>query len=1144
MTPPKPVPSRAAIHALRGLVFTTSCSVAILAEERRRRLKTVRAAAENARKIHAAKAHRGAAAVDGLAAWEAKVLHRQDEVSTLEYASPSPRDFRRPADSGDSQHSTVKRNYTRRRAMTSTGLADDSIPILAAYTESRKSAPYERPTGEVQPASQLSKSQRSLLQTRRPVSGDIARPLRSEDLHKNAAQFGATRHARQGSLETSANEAWPKHEAEQSLRRTRTSSRTAQDRQTRARALTPSAAPDGDALAAWARISDEATRLREKETDGTSRAREERTVCSKRVLPLVDAGDGLATWEATFRRRHNNKASNRRKKVVTTSQTWSPMSSQDPEQACTASTGDLRGQTDRHITQRTNMALPQHKVKGQTLSRLRMKKFLQESELFRSGFDPAKALNIVQKFTDEQRLHATAGDLLPFWADMCTVTQRIKDWYRTEDEPSLYSALGLMLGFMRHWKADVPEATLAEQKASGLLYLQQVATSQSSKLQDNVMLFVPDGNDWLGLLPDLFAWTVKHHHKEILRQLVGILREAGPLSLARETIALIPSRDVTLEELYDTFTKSVLDQDESPEAMLGYFARIVVTVDGVVNNDALTLDLLRKLDDHGIADEHGGLAHASIMRDVPQQTPEMLLTRIKQLIQDPADYAWLRKWRQRITSTFVASHKLAENETFLRGFHDIEPDKVASEWVEPILCQHSELGDLDGFLDCLQLCVVSGSHLQPGLLQQTVALLAKQWTIPPNLLQRLQREIGQLLASHSRTSSAGQDSPARDVDSHAAIKGVGYDELLLKIRQSDPSGAIETYQKLLDQGKSPSAASLGLAVSACLQKEGAGIMQAKTFVVEAHKRSIDVSEEMRRLLARELRHDSDPGARLAAAREHGIVITTELYNIVVRRLLQAQETEQAIQLCQRWADEQGQGVAGFDMYNFACFVRAYVQDGSKQGFDALRELMSRFVAEPRWWHRSAVCKETIKLCQKRLLDQARNPRASSWASSVRRVMLSHHEEALQALDRGLEHVTQRRAVSGDPGWIVHQVGNILNIPVFSASSDPERTSPREELPARPTEINKTDRTTGLARGQHVRSSSVIVGRKAQPTRARAHWQRNRHHGDTKRGVLPPPGGHGTPKARRRLKQGRQSSAAFEVGADNVWEDLLSGRIEA
>ncbi|KAJ6780668.1 hypothetical protein PWT90_01328 [Aphanocladium album] len=52
--------SKTAINTLRGVLFTTSFSVVLLAEERRRRIKIARAAVDNARKIHAAKASRSA----------------------------------------------------------------------------------------------------------------------------------------------------------------------------------------------------------------------------------------------------------------------------------------------------------------------------------------------------------------------------------------------------------------------------------------------------------------------------------------------------------------------------------------------------------------------------------------------------------------------------------------------------------------------------------------------------------------------------------------------------------------------------------------------------------------------------------------------------------------------------------------------------------------------------------------------------------------------------------------------------------------------------------------------------------------------------------------------------------------------------
>ncbi|KAK1720825.1 hypothetical protein BDP67DRAFT_379223, partial [Colletotrichum lupini] len=74
MSAPAPVPSKAAIHALRGLLFGTSCSLVLLAEERRQRIKIARSAVENGRRLKSLKRY----STSGVAALEAL----QEEVAT------------------------------------------------------------------------------------------------------------------------------------------------------------------------------------------------------------------------------------------------------------------------------------------------------------------------------------------------------------------------------------------------------------------------------------------------------------------------------------------------------------------------------------------------------------------------------------------------------------------------------------------------------------------------------------------------------------------------------------------------------------------------------------------------------------------------------------------------------------------------------------------------------------------------------------------------------------------------------------------------------------------------------------------------------------------------------------------------------
>lgn len=91
MASKQPVPSRAALNALRGVILTTSCSVILLAEERRRRLQIARAAIENARKLHTVQSNRGPLALaDSHGSWEGRFAEIDDDVLSMA-GLPRPR---------------------------------------------------------------------------------------------------------------------------------------------------------------------------------------------------------------------------------------------------------------------------------------------------------------------------------------------------------------------------------------------------------------------------------------------------------------------------------------------------------------------------------------------------------------------------------------------------------------------------------------------------------------------------------------------------------------------------------------------------------------------------------------------------------------------------------------------------------------------------------------------------------------------------------------------------------------------------------------------------------------------------------------------------------------------------------------------
>ena len=63
MPPPLPIPSKAALRALRGLILGTSCSLALIAEDRRRRINHALRILENGERVKAARSYRADAAV-------------------------------------------------------------------------------------------------------------------------------------------------------------------------------------------------------------------------------------------------------------------------------------------------------------------------------------------------------------------------------------------------------------------------------------------------------------------------------------------------------------------------------------------------------------------------------------------------------------------------------------------------------------------------------------------------------------------------------------------------------------------------------------------------------------------------------------------------------------------------------------------------------------------------------------------------------------------------------------------------------------------------------------------------------------------------------------------------------------------------
>jgi tetratricopeptide (TPR) repeat protein len=130
MSPPLPVPSKAAIHALRGLALGTSCAIGLIVEDRRRRISTLRTAINNKKKLRSSRTYHGAAEAAAHAVDDPVILSRdelhwhyrhdrpgasQDRLATNASATRRARDDQDGSNNSTALVSTVEHSAEQRQ---------------------------------------------------------------------------------------------------------------------------------------------------------------------------------------------------------------------------------------------------------------------------------------------------------------------------------------------------------------------------------------------------------------------------------------------------------------------------------------------------------------------------------------------------------------------------------------------------------------------------------------------------------------------------------------------------------------------------------------------------------------------------------------------------------------------------------------------------------------------------------------------------------------------------------------------------------------------------------------------------------------------------------------------------------------------
>jgi hypothetical protein len=434
-------------------------------------------------------------------------------------------------------------------------------------------------------------------------------------------------------------------------------------------------------------------------------------------------------------------------------------------------------------------------------------------------------------------------------------------------------------------------------------------------------------------------------------------------------------------------------------------------VDAVLGQDTFALAILQTMEGKSLSNIDFPVARALLVRDVRRSSAAEVLGIIKEVMRTSEGTSWLHSWRSQLVSLFVASHDTLENEALLRGMLTTERFPLEPSWVLRPLEHYSDTGNLDKFLDWLRFSVRNGFRFDTSSASKLTSLLSKRWSVPSPNASKILSDVEPFLIRVN--GIGGTDAVATEKDPNTeAVEDQVFKEMVNQIRDSNWDVAVTIYAKYLATGLPFSSRCLGLAVTAGLNRDGPLSETAKRFIREGQDQGQDVTNELRRLLVASFPSVSSPSVRLALASEQGLDTSPDLYNIVARECIARREYKEALQICEQSAAEHGERKLGYDEMNFSNLLQIYMALRTRSACAALGHLVSDFVSQPQWWHRSSICKEALKYQLKRLKGRPIHDRIL-------------HQAVVAALDTALQHVAKQRAEAGNPDWIAAEVTAIL-----------------------------------------------------------------------------------------------------------------------
>ncbi|KAJ9137238.1 Ribonuclease T2 [Pleurostoma richardsiae] len=195
MSSPLPVPSKAALTALRGLIVGTSCTLVLVTEDRRRRINNARSALQNAARLKSARQYHG----DGAAAWLALAAEEAPESAAIHWKNQNgthAKTYRRAAWEEIAPRDTLEDGFSIQHAsaVSTASTAAEAVDYHHHISPPTPRPPLERPQARpfIQPLPDRPWQLDGTARIPRPVTEPTGADTKSDTLYRIHEACGST----------------------------------------------------------------------------------------------------------------------------------------------------------------------------------------------------------------------------------------------------------------------------------------------------------------------------------------------------------------------------------------------------------------------------------------------------------------------------------------------------------------------------------------------------------------------------------------------------------------------------------------------------------------------------------------------------------------------------------------------------------------------------------------------------------------------------------------------------------------------------------------------------------------------------------------------------------------------------------------